>query len=74
MVRLTVEETAARLKVHKVTIYKWAEAGLLQGKKVGRSWRFDELVVDNFGIPNRPKELSNVSKTVPKGRNLVLPI
>lgn len=75
MVYLTAEETRVKLKVHIVTVYKWAEAGLLQGKKLGRLWRFEETVVDNFGIPVRVKETqSNVSEKVPKRRNLVLPV
>lgn len=38
-VYLTVEETAKRLKVTPVTIYRMARAGKLPAVKVGKAWR-----------------------------------
>jgi len=36
---LTVEETAARLKVDVETVRRWLRSGQLRGLKFGRMWR-----------------------------------
>ena len=35
----TTEEVAARLRVHRLTVIKRIEAGLLPARKEGREWR-----------------------------------
>lgn len=37
---MTVEEVAEALRVSKVTVYRWQDAGKLQGRKVGRRLLF----------------------------------
>lgn len=36
----TVDEIAADLQVHRITVYRMLKAGKLPGFKVGRVWRF----------------------------------
>jgi len=36
----TVDEIAAELHVHRITIYRLLKAGKIPGFKVGRVWRF----------------------------------
>lgn len=39
---LTASETAALLKVHKRTVYRLAEEGILPGSRIGHRWRFSK--------------------------------
>ena len=38
---LTANEAAALLKVHKRTIYRLAEQGIIPGNRIGHRWRFN---------------------------------
>lgn len=38
---ITPAEVAVLLKMHLKTVYKLAEKGIIPGKRVGRSWRFN---------------------------------
>ena len=38
---ITPADVAALLKMHLKTVYKLAEQGVIPGKRVGRSWRFN---------------------------------
>ena len=37
---LTASEAAALLKVHKRTVYRLAEEGVIPGSRIGHRWRF----------------------------------
>jgi excisionase family DNA binding protein len=37
---LTASEAAALLKVHKRTVYRLAEEGIIPGGRIGHRWRF----------------------------------
>ena len=37
---LTASEAAALLKVHKRTVYRLAEDGIIPGSRIGHRWRF----------------------------------
>lgn len=39
---LTIEQAAARLHVHPVTVRRHLKSGLLRGKKQGKLWRVPE--------------------------------
>jgi excisionase family DNA binding protein len=39
---LTASEAAALLKVHKRTIYRLAEEGIIPGNRIGHRWRFSK--------------------------------
>ena len=38
---MTPSEVAAFLKIHLKTVYKLVDRGVLPGKRIGRSWRFN---------------------------------
>jgi excisionase family DNA binding protein len=38
---ITPAEVAVLFKMHLKTVYKLAEKGIIPGKRVGRSWRFN---------------------------------
>lgn len=72
MLYYTAEQAANILQIHKVTVYKWAEAGILHGTKLnGRLWRFTDEDIKMCGFPT---EIKHDNQQTPKGRNLVLPI
>jgi len=39
---ITANETAALLKVHKRTVYRLAEQGIIPGSRIGHRWRFNK--------------------------------
>jgi PTS system nitrogen regulatory IIA component len=45
---LTIEETAAYLKMKPQTIYKWAQDGDIPAVKIGREWRFKKSLIDKW--------------------------
>ena len=53
---LTATEAASLLKVHKRTVYRLAEQGIIPGNRIGHRWRF-----------NRTNILALVSKTAGAG-------
>lgn len=52
---LTLKEVAAYLKLAEKTAYKLAAEGKLPGFKVGGSWRFKKVDVENW-IEEKKKE------------------
>ena len=45
---LTVEEVAAYLRLSTATIYRMAQTGEMPAKRVGRSWRFSQTLIDDW--------------------------
>ncbi len=45
---LTVEEVAAYLRLSTATIYRMAQTGEMPAKRVGRSWRFSQTLIDEW--------------------------
>lgn len=45
---LTTEEAAEFLKVKPITIREWARDGKIQGKKLGRQWRFSKKTLIEY--------------------------
>ncbi len=45
---LLAPEVAVLLRLHAKTVYKLAEAGVIPGKRIGRSWRFSRIDVLKF--------------------------
>lgn len=56
---MTTQELAAYLRLHEITICKYAAEGKIPGVRIGRVWRFDKGEIDNWITESRPK---------PKGR------
>ena len=47
-IALTPMETAKTLQISQMTVYRLAQKGDLPGRKVGRSWRFSRLALENW--------------------------
>ena len=45
---MTVEETAAYLRVTKKTVYRLLERGSIPATKIGHQWRFDKALIDEW--------------------------
>jgi PTS system nitrogen regulatory IIA component len=45
---MTIEEVAAYLRVSERTVYDWAQKGQLPGGKLGTTWRFKRLEIENW--------------------------
>lgn len=53
---LTLDELAHYLKISRSTLYKLARAGKIPARKVGRSWRFQKSLIDQWlkSKPSKP--------------------
>ncbi len=49
---LIATELAELLRLHVKTVYKLAEEGVIPGKRIGRSWRFNRTEVLKFVSAN----------------------
>ena len=45
---MTTKEVAKYLKLHEITICKFAANGAIPAKRIGRVWRFDKEVIDKW--------------------------
>ena len=45
---MTTEEVAKYLKLHEITISKYATKGTIPGIRIGRVWRFDKETIDRW--------------------------
>ena len=45
---MTVKEVASYIKLHPHTVSQKARKGEIPGKKIGRSWRFQKTVIDEW--------------------------
>ena len=45
---MTTKELAEYLKLHEITISKYAKQGLIPGIRIGRLWRFDKVAIDEW--------------------------
>ena len=45
---MTTKELAKYLKLHEITICKYAAKGLIPAIRLGRSWRFDKEAIDEW--------------------------
>ena len=46
---LTIEQAAARLQVHPITVRRHLKSGILRGKKQGKLWRVPESALTESG-------------------------
>lgn len=59
---MTTKEIAAYLKLHEITICKYAKEGRIPSIRIGRVWRFDKDVIDRWiggGAINKPISAKN---------------
>jgi excisionase family DNA binding protein len=45
---MTAKEVANYLKLHEITIYKLSKEGKIPSVRIGRVWRFDKEVIDEW--------------------------
>ena len=45
---MTTKEVAEYLKLHEITICKYAKEGHIPAIRIGRVWRFDKDVIDRW--------------------------
>ena len=46
---MTTKEVSEYLKLHEITICKYAAEGQIPAIRIGRVWRFDKDVIDDLG-------------------------
>ena len=62
---MTTRELARYLKLHEITICKLAAQGEIPGVRIGRVWRFDKELIDEF-ISGGEKAFSKKKKAQAK--------
>ena len=50
---MTTREIAKYLKLHEITIGKYAAEGKIPAIRIGRVWRFDKEIIDEWISGNR---------------------
>jgi len=55
---LTTKELSRYLKLHEITICKYAALGKIPAIRIGKVWRFDKEVIDRWitGVQNEPED------------------
>jgi len=53
---MTTREIAKYLKLHEITIIKYAAAGKIPAFRIGRVWRFDKEAIDRWITSGGKKE------------------
>ncbi len=54
---MTTKEVAKYLKLHEITICKYAAEGKIPAIRIGRVWRFDKEAIDRWiSSAHQPKE------------------
>ena len=48
-----VEELAAKLRVHQMTIYRYLKAGKLHAHKIGKAYRISKADFDRFMVATK---------------------
>lgn len=54
---LTLPELALYVRVSKSSLYQYARAGKIPGRKIGRHWRFHKSAIDNWVKNDKPATL-----------------
>ena len=66
---MTTKEVAKYLKLHQITICKYAKEGKVPAIRIGRVWRFDKEIIDkwiNEGQEKPQKVKKSEMKAAPK--------
>ena len=48
MAHILTNELSQYLKLHEITICKYAAGGIIPAYRIGRIWRFDKDVIDSW--------------------------
>lgn len=60
---MTTKELARYLKLHEITICKYAAEGRIPAVRIGRVWRFDREVIDKWIAKGAQQERSGKEKS-----------
>ena len=64
---MTTKEIAKYLKLHEITICKYAVQGRIPAIRIGRVWRFDKDAIDKWNGEGTPPVIKAGSKESGKG-------
>jgi excisionase family DNA binding protein len=64
---MTTKEIAEYLKLHEITICKYAAEGRIPAIRIGRVWRFDKNAIDKWIGEGTPPVIKAESKGTGKG-------
>ena len=53
---MSTRDLAKYLRLHQITICKYAEKGIIPAKRIGRVWRFDKEVIDRWIAGDDPRK------------------
>jgi PTS system nitrogen regulatory IIA component len=73
---MTTKEIARYLKLHEITICKYAAEGQIPAIRIGRSWRFDKERIDKWiseGQNKPPPAKKSKARATPKARERQMP-
>jgi excisionase family DNA binding protein len=62
---LTANEAAALLKVHKRTVYRLAEQGIIPGNRIGHRWRFNRMNI--MALVSKPEAMGSMDQNAAQG-------
>jgi len=65
---MTTKEMAAYLKLHEITICKYAAEGVIPAVRIGRVWRFDKDEIDRWIAEGPPLKTKETKKTKIRSR------
>jgi putative molybdopterin biosynthesis protein len=51
----TTDEVAARLRIHRLTVIRRIEAGMIPARKEGREWRINKADLEEYIRQSYPK-------------------
>lgn len=63
---LTIDEVAEVLKINRHTAYKYAKTGAIPAVRVGRNWRVDENVFNDWLVKRAGKTPGAWKRRKPK--------
>lgn len=64
---MTTKQLAKYLKLHEITICKYAVQGKIPAIRIGRVWRFDKEAIDKWIAEGTPPANKTGSKEAGKG-------
>ena len=65
---LTIEEAAEVLKINKHTAYRYAKTGAIPAVRIGRSWRVDKEVLNDWLVKRSGKTTGAWKRRKPEGK------
>jgi excisionase family DNA binding protein len=65
---MTTKEIAKYLKLHEITVCKYAAEGKIPAIRIGRVWRFDKTAIDRWIAGGTAPVEKEESKEEEKGR------